>query len=196
MSKAAKASTPSTDGGSPRRNTMIQIGFLTHDVSLLRHNLFDRHVNPAIGVTRMQWRLLINLTRHGGQGATQVELADLLGVGKVALGKMLDRMEGNGLVVRVPDRDDRRSKRIDLTQKGQTVIDRMERIALELSASIMKDIPPQKQEELRDLLLTMKRNLLALEGAEAPSGGSSADCRPAPARQTPTAGRSGKRTAR
>lgn len=147
----------------PKRNSVIQIGFLIHDVSRLRHAVFDLHVRPAVSVTRPQWRALVNLTRHNGEGTMQVELARLLGVGKVALGKMIDRMEKSGLVVRVPDLEDRRSKRIRLTRKGQAVIERMERIALQLSTQLMKDIPESKQEELREMLVTMKRNLIALE---------------------------------
>lgn len=147
----------------PKRNSVIQIGFLIHDVSRLRHAVFDLHVRPAVSVTRPQWRALVNLTRHNGEGTMQVELARLLGVGKVALGKMIDRMEKSGLVVRVPDLEDRRSKRIRLTRKGQAVIERMERIALQLSTQLMKDIPESKQEELREMLVTMKRNLIALD---------------------------------
>jgi MarR family transcriptional regulator, transcriptional regulator for hemolysin len=160
---AGKSGTALASTQTPKRNSVIQIGFLVHDVSRLRHSVFDLHVRPEVSVTRPQWRALVNLTRHDGEGTMQVELARLLGVGKVALGKMIDRMEKSGLVSRVPDLEDRRSKRIRLTRKGQAVIERMERIALRLSAGIMKDIPEDKQEELREMLVVMKRNLIALE---------------------------------
>ena len=43
----------------------FRIGFLIHDVSRLRRTVVDKALRP-IGVTRSQWWVLANLSRHNG----------------------------------------------------------------------------------------------------------------------------------
>src|SRR5260221_4420537 len=91
----------------------LRLGFLVHDVSRLRRKAVDRVLKP-LGVTRSQWWVLAFLSRRDGM--PQVALAAELDLGKVALGGLIDRLEGTGLVERRPDRIDRRLKRVFLTK--------------------------------------------------------------------------------
>ena len=95
-----------------------------HDVSRLRQILFDQAMKPH-GVTRAQWWTLAQLSRAGGEGMAQAELARHLGLGKVAVGGMIDRLEGGGLVERRVDAADRRINRIHVTPRGHAMLDRM-----------------------------------------------------------------------
>src|SRR5262245_33864459 len=45
----------------------FRIGFLIHDVSRLRRTVVDKVLRP-MGVTRSQWWVLANLSRHNRQG--------------------------------------------------------------------------------------------------------------------------------
>jgi DNA-binding MarR family transcriptional regulator len=103
----------------------FRFGFLVHDVSRLRRTLFDQEMKP-LGVTRSQWSALAALSRHPDEGVTQVELARLLEVGKVTIGGLIDRLEATALIRRVPDKIDRRVKRIFITDKGYDVIELMQ----------------------------------------------------------------------
>src|SRR5258707_4308733 len=65
------------------------------------------------GLTRSQWLVINRL--HRRPGATQSELAEMLEVEKATAGRMVDRMEKKGWVVRRADAADRRGKRLFLT---------------------------------------------------------------------------------
>src|SRR5256885_3027027 len=81
------------------------IGFLISDVARLMRTAFDRRVRK-LGLTRSQWLVINRLYRK--PGATQSELAEMLEVEKATAGRMVDRMEKKGWVVRRPDAADRR----------------------------------------------------------------------------------------
>lgn len=144
-----------------KRESPLHHGFLIHDVSRLRRTVFDQRVKP-IGLTRSQSWVLTNLSRHDDDALTQIELARLLDVGKVTLGGLIDRLEENGFVVRTPDPDDRRSKRISVSAKGRALVAQMEAIALEVNEACMQGVTAQQQQILVDVLRTMKGNLVAM----------------------------------
>ena len=91
------------------------IGFLISDVARLMRTAFDRRVR-ALGLTRSQWLVINRL--HRRPGATQSELAEMLEVEKATAGRMVDRMEKKGWVVRRADAGDRRVNRLHLTQEA------------------------------------------------------------------------------
>ncbi len=143
-------------------NERIRIGFLVHDVSRLRRTAFDQRMRP-LHITRSQWWVLTNVSRHGDKGITQTELAGILDLGKVAVGGLIDRLEARGYVERSADSGDRRVKRIFLTRKGKVILDRMIAVALEMNEKIMRGISVKRQHELAVTLHDIKRNLIALD---------------------------------
>ncbi len=146
---------------------------MVHDVSRLRRTAFDQRVKP-LGITRSQWWVLANLSRHEGEDMMQIELARLLDVGKVTLGGLVDRLEENGFVIRSPDKHDRRSKRVSVSAKGKALVQRMNVIAMEMNALIMRGISAAKQRELEEMLAIMKRNLIEMDAGPSSTGGGDA----------------------
>ncbi len=147
----------------------LRAGFLVHDVSRLRRTAFDQRVKP-LGITRSQWWVLANLSRHEGEDMMQIELARLLDVGKVTLGGLVDRLEENGFVTRTPDKVDRRSKRVSVSPKGRALVQKMNVIALEMNNQIMRGISLNQQRELEDMLAIMKHNLIEMDAVPASTG--------------------------
>jgi MarR family transcriptional regulator, transcriptional regulator for hemolysin len=143
-------------GGS--RSSEFRIGFLVHDVSRLRQILFDQEMRPH-GVTRAQWWLLARLSRNGEGGMAQAELARLLGLGKVATGSMIDRLESSGLVVRQADAFDRRINRIFVTAKGQAILERMVEVGRRLNGLVLHGLAPEQLAIADHVLTAIKRNL-------------------------------------
>lgn len=90
------------------------LSLLVQEVSLLMRKHFNRLVRD-MGLTAPQWQVLAEL--HREQGITQTELADNLVMAKSPLGKLLDKLELNGLIERRADEIDRRAKRIYLTRR-------------------------------------------------------------------------------
>ena len=52
----------------------FRIGFLVHDVSRMRRTLFDQAMKP-LGITRSQWWVLSELSRHGRDGMLQTPMS-------------------------------------------------------------------------------------------------------------------------
>ena len=146
----------------------FKAGFLIHDASRLRRTAFDQRLKP-LGITRSQWWVLSNLDRDAGDGFAQIELARLLDVGKVTLGGLIDRLEKNGLVLRIPDKVDRRSKRVQLSAKGRKLLARIERIGRDINREIMLGISAEEEEQLIRILTKMKRNLKAMDAVPLPA---------------------------
>lgn len=92
-----------------------KIGLMFQHIARLRNRYFDTLV-AAHDLTSAQVRVVNLLLRQ--QGMSQVEIARILGIGTVAVSAQLDRMEKNGWVTRKPDPNDRRSKRVWLTEAG------------------------------------------------------------------------------
>jgi DNA-binding MarR family transcriptional regulator len=146
-------------GGEARGSSEFRIGFLVHDVSRLRQTVFDQAMKPH-GVTRAQWWALAQLTRHDSAGGlTQSELARRLGLGKVAAGAMVARLEAAGLVSRRADATDLRLNRVYVTRRGQRVLDRMIAVGRALNASLTEGLA-QMELEAADRVLTTLRNRL------------------------------------
>jgi DNA-binding MarR family transcriptional regulator len=145
-----------------KRNERIRIGFLIHDVSRLRRTAFDQRMQP-LGITRSQWWVLTGVSRHGDDGITQTELASVLDLGKVALGRLIDRLEHSRFIERRTDPADRRINRVYMTRKGHEVLGRMVKIGMQMNSKVMKGISLKRQHQFAETLHEMKANLVALD---------------------------------
>lgn len=136
----------------------FRIGFLVHDVSRMRRTLFDQAMKP-LGITRSQWWVLSQLSRHTRSGMLQTELARDLDVGKVTVGGLIDRLEASGCVVRQPDAVDRRAKRIMITEDGRKVLKQMVTVGQALNQVILAGLTPAEIEVTERALALMKDNI-------------------------------------
>ncbi|MDP6351869.1 MAG: MarR family transcriptional regulator [Alphaproteobacteria bacterium] len=139
-----------------QQNIERNVGFLIHDLARLMRKSFDRRLEP-LGMTRSQWWVLAFVFRQ--QGLTQSELADVLDIGKVALGGLLDRLEAKNWIERRADDNDRRIKRIYLAPQATPVIKSMTNPAQDLIADALTGLTPTQQAALTDMLLVVKKNL-------------------------------------
>ncbi len=136
------------------------IGFLVNDISRLISTEYNRIMKP-LGLTRAQWRVIVHL--HRNDGMTQSELAELLDVGKVSVGGLIDRLEHSGWVERRNDPTDRRSNLVFLTKKGRAIEKEMEKTGRELTRQTLRNLGPDERTQLVDLLIAVKSNLLEIE---------------------------------
>ena len=102
-----------------------RVAFLLHDLARQYRQRFDERAR-GLGVTRQQWRVLLNLARRPAQ--TQAELADTLEVERITLCRMIDRLTEAGLVERRHDPADRRVWRLHLTPAADRTVDKLEEI--------------------------------------------------------------------
>ena len=139
-----------------REDLSRNFGFILHDVARLLRTTFDRRVRE-LGLTRSQWWVLNHLFRNNG--VTQSELAEILEVEKPTLGRLLDRLEQKGWVRREADANDRRAKRVFLTQEVEPAIKTMRSAAAEMRRDAVAGLSADQQERFVDALLTIKANL-------------------------------------
>lgn len=148
-------------------SNVFRLGYLIHDVARMRRTVFDYHMKSE-GLTRSQWWILANLSRHEGDSIVSSELAKLLDVGKVTLGGLLDRLEVSGYVYRHPDKKDRRAKQIFITKAGYATIARMRVIAEDLNKRISAGLSEEQIREMESNLTLIKDNIreMLAEGAD------------------------------
>jgi len=66
-------------------------------------------------------------------------------------------------VERRSDPQDRRVNKVHLTPKGNAVLEKMQKIGMEMNAKVMSGISLPRQHQLADMLHTMKANLVAMD---------------------------------
>lgn len=92
-----------------------------------------------LGLSQARWGVILELSRH--EDATQIELARVLGIEGATLVRLLDGLEGMGLVERCPSSEDRRAKKLALTEPAMPILESMKLIAANNRVEILRDIP-------------------------------------------------------
>ena len=139
-----------------REDLSRNFAFILHDVARLLRTTFDRRVK-SLGFTRSQWWVLNHLFRSNG--VTQSDLAEILEIEKATLGRLLDRLEAKGLVRREDDANDRRAKRVFLTEEVEPTLKAMRATTAEIRREALAEISAEQQERFVDALLAVKSNL-------------------------------------
>jgi DNA-binding MarR family transcriptional regulator len=135
------------------------------------YNLVLRDVRRSIDpdLTLPQFDLLSQLARHE-DGATPAELSRYLLVTAGNLTGIIDRLEEQGLVDRVPEPGDRRKTRLRLTRAGRDRVRRMQpRHAADLE-TILAAVSREDQRAMRDLLGRFNAALERPSAKTAPAG--------------------------
>lgn len=151
---APKGTSKVADGGNPLDE---HLGFLVHDVARAFTAAYATRMS-GLGLTRPQARVIAYTRRY--PGITQVELAEYLGVGRMAMTGLIDRMESKGMIQRADDPGDRRVKRVHLTAAAKSLQPEMEDIARELHGSAIEGISTR---DLRTTVATLRKMLHSVE---------------------------------
>jgi DNA-binding MarR family transcriptional regulator len=130
--------------------------FLIYDVAQLMRRQADKRARTH-GMTRAQWAVLTRLERE--PGITQSRLAALTDVEPITIGRLVDRLEANGLIERRPDPNDRRVWRLRLTAKGAPILKRIAAFRRELHQEMSQGLDPDELDSLVASLQRMRANL-------------------------------------
>lgn len=112
-----------------------------------------------VDLTMPQFRALVMLRRWGPQ--TGRELAGKLHVTPGTLVPLVDRLEEQGYVRRVPDQEDRRLTWLELTPKADRLFRRLWGMGAARIASAIGRLVPRDRAELRRLLTQVAEHLEA-----------------------------------
>lgn len=131
---------------------------LLHDVARLLRTRFDQRAR-AKGMTRAQWVILARVSAN--PGLSQNELASILEVEPISVGRLIDRLEARGLVERRPDPSDRRIWRLHLLPGAEPVLDEISKARDVLGDQLLEGVAPTVRTKMVDALVKMKNNLTA-----------------------------------
>jgi MarR family transcriptional regulator, transcriptional regulator for hemolysin len=110
----------------------------------------DRRLK-GLGVSQASW-LTIAVAAKARKPLSQSDLAEQLGVEGATMVSMIDRLVKAGLVLREPSTEDRRVKRVVLTEAGNRVFEAVKAQAATLRKELLAGIQPSKLEAATELL--------------------------------------------
>jgi len=104
----------------------------------------------GIDITSEQYALLCRLWEQ--EGRSQKELAECSFKDTANITRMIDVLEGKGIVYRERDNKDRRTYRIYLTQRGRELKEKVTPIVLDQGARAYACLTAQEQQSLLEML--------------------------------------------
>ncbi len=113
---------------------------------------FNRRL-AAYGVTRMSYAVLGAMVFDGK--STPSSIADFLGVDRGATTRLIDKLEGRGLLARVQDLDDGRRISITVTPEGETLAKEMRKHSRAVNANFTAKLDSEEVETFIALVQTM-----------------------------------------
>lgn len=87
-----------------------------------------------VDLTRTQWRAIGHVSRS--PGISQIDLSEALGVGRMAVTGIIDRLEKKKLLTRKPHSTDRRANKIYCTAKAKKLLPSMQ----DVGDLVLKDV--------------------------------------------------------
>lgn len=91
--------------------------------------------------------------------SSQIDIAKRLRIEGPTMTRMLDTLEADGLVERIADPSDRRSKHLRLTAAGEAVLEEVFGIVDELRERLIAGIEPEQIDALNSVLITLTGRL-------------------------------------
>ncbi len=127
--------------------------------------ILERRANLTLeefGIPIWAFDVLGTLRRHGKPySMTPTELMQSAMLSSGAMTNRIDRLEKLGLVVRKPDRHDRRSLQVRLTPKGRKLVDAAAVVRFDEAADALCKTPPTERKRLaaslRQLLIHLEK---------------------------------------
>lgn len=109
------------------------------------------------GVTRAQWIILKNV--DATPGMSQRELAELLEVEPITVGRLVDRLEARGMVERKADPADRRIWRLHLCEAARPMLGALGEQRDDILAMLVDGVSPAALAQTLGTLQRMKSNV-------------------------------------
>ena len=128
------------------------------------YRLADVELRP-FGLATGQMPVLVSL--KNGQALSQAELARIAQVEQPSMAQLLNRMERDGLVERVPDPQDKRSRLISLTAAAAERLPQAKQVMQGLSAQALAGFTPEEIAQLGSFMLRLNDNIDRMAGESA-----------------------------
>lgn len=141
-----------TQHNEPRLTLGFLMGTTYRKVSLLFQNGLKEY-----DITPEQWSVLFQIDRT--EGLIQKEIAKRSGKDKPTTTRILDHLEGKGLVYKRTGEKDRRSFKVYITDKGRALVKETVPVEDNVTEEIMNCISSEEYEVLMELLLRINNHV-------------------------------------
>lgn len=138
------------------------LSWLFVDIHRLLTKTFENRIKSVVNLSSAQWRVLFALKRSDDV-MTQTQIADMLGMEKAPLGKILDRLETGGWIERKNHPTDRRARVVSATSKIEKYA---EELAAAAKATFAQTLHGMRQGEVKDLVARLEKLKRNLGGAD------------------------------
>ncbi|RLM16741.1 transcriptional regulator SlyA [Gibbsiella quercinecans] len=123
--------------------------------------LIDHRLKP-LELTQTHWITLHNINRLPPE-QSQIQLAKAIGIEQPSLVRTLDQLEEKGLITRHTCANDRRAKRIKLTETAEPIIRELDNVITSTRRKILNGISDEEVQLLIKLIGQLERNITELQ---------------------------------
>lgn len=123
--------------------------------------LIDQRLKP-LELTQTHWVTLYNINRLPPE-QSQIQLAKAIGIEQPSLVRTLDQLEEKGLITRHTCANDRRAKRIKLTEEAAPIIKEVNDVITMTRSEILSGISPEEVTLLTSLVERLEQNIIRLQ---------------------------------
>jgi DNA-binding MarR family transcriptional regulator len=113
-----------------------------------------------VGMTGARYTLLMTLYFSRESLLAQNEISRELNVSRTNITNLIDGLERDDLVERVPNPADRRVSYAQLTERGRTICEQLMPTMAELMQDATRDFSPDERAQLKALLYRVQRNII------------------------------------
>lgn len=126
------------------------VGYLMSRVKSLMSNLVTQRTQDELGITGTQASMLFMVAV--GKCSTAAELAREFAIDASAVTRLLDRVEKSGLLSRVRSMEDRRVVRLELTDEGRAIAEKLPAIFRSVLDQLLGGFTPEEVGFLKSML--------------------------------------------
>lgn len=123
--------------------------------------LIDQRLKP-LELTQTHWVTLYSINRLPPE-QSQIQLAKAIGIEQPSLVRTLDQLEEKGLITRHTCANDRRAKRIKLTEEAAPIISEVDSVITQTRREILAGISADEVQLLISMIDRLEQNIIHLQ---------------------------------
>jgi DNA-binding MarR family transcriptional regulator len=139
------------------------VGYLMRRILNIVAQEVERELEPS-GLTNAQWVPLLKL--YMGSASTVAELARECNLDAGGMTRLLDRLEGKGLLRRIRSSEDRRVVNLELTEEGREAAREIPAVLCGVQNAHMRGFTLEEWQLLKGLLRRILDNALEIQAAK------------------------------
>jgi DNA-binding MarR family transcriptional regulator len=139
------------------------VGYLMRRILNIVAQEVERELEPS-GLTNAQWVPLLKL--YMGSASTVAELARECNLDAGGMTRLLDRLEGKGLLRRIRSSEDRRVVNLELTDEGREAARQIPAVLCGVQNAHMRGFTLEEWQLLKGLLRRILDNALEIQAAK------------------------------